>query len=1032
MGWVIHGHVSYKEAHLSMQHWLNRALLLAALSFALLLSLSSKTRADVRSPSSGIELVDADPIGGVDVVFLIDNSGSMFCTFDEEMNCTGDGSDPSQWRFEIVRAMTSWLAADNLNNQSRYPSREHRLGVVTFGTGDRTEADVDLLSLRTMSDAQLQERETQVDTLLRRDNLGRTDYVAAYTRAADLPWDQPVSDKPRIKALIMLTDGHPWVPSIAGVARELGDGSQNPEFLPTYFRELGALLDEQFPAASEPESTDGYHRWVVYLGPDWGPVRSYWSDLVGSNWRQVLSYSEIPKVIYGIMSTIYPMGELVTPAFDMPPYLSEVTFTVYGLTPLVDASAITFAAPGNRTLEASDYERSKTYGEAVIRREVSNPEPGRWSYTPAPDVKVEVSWDRFLPDLVLVEPEVAPTQLTRTSIAFRLEDAEREPIYLLPAYPLTIDAQLNTPSDKTIPLTFAQAGDGLLVSNEPILLADDGDYVLDVSVATTYGDGLPWPVVPPTRLRFRVGPPESQLAFRDASPVLAPFHIHTLDLLLYSATGDPIAIDPAYAPTPHIQAPTSRRTRVLEGPTSQGDATYATTLFVTDQDIAAGQISAHVTVQASDGATYRLTGASLAQTSVGSLQLANASPQPGKQIVKQGVPATIAFDLIWEGGAFTPAPEAPLDVSSSFLRSPAGETFPLDGLRQNGDGHYALSYTFEQPGQWQVHILGSVETPWGESVKAFEETVWAVDVIETTQASLDIVRPSHGEQLPYREPETLGTALWFTKPDVQPLELTLQALVAQGTPSGSGTGAIATPWPDLADPGAAITDLLSVSLVGPDRSDYASRLRWRVDPDDSSMLRATLSPPYPQGIYRLSVDWQPGAQDLMPPRYAPKATGGRYVEFQALGDSGIASSLCQMIPYAWLGLLAALVAWIMNGRSQRLAGSLMVREMGGTAREHRYPIAKRWRWLTIRPTNWLATAHRVKRLQVKAERADTVRVTLRAKGSSPESSTLSRAKPAFRARKGALEIRYEPARRTAATASRASRRVRKPPRRRGM
>lgn len=976
-----------------------RLLMSSLIALLALLLLAVAAQAQQPSPTPDIEIVTDDPIGGVDIVFLIDNSGSMFCEMDQDLKCIGPGSDPDALRFEMVEHFTRWLGVDNLRS---YPSREHRLGVITFGSSDRLSADLELISLKTQSDDQLQDRQHLVEGRLSREQMGKTDFIPAYTQASRLPWAQQPSDRSRIKALILLTDGHPWVPSINGVPRLLDNGQQNPNFYGAYFQALQALLDRHFPAATTPQSPDGYHRWVIFLGSDWGAVSSQWAQIVGGNARQILTSSEIPLVVHDIMATIYPMGEFISPDFDMPPYLSGVAFTVYGLSKLTSIDDITFLGPDQAPIPPASITFGEKYGDAIIRREISAPQPGKWAYRTKAATRVKVSWDKFLPELQLVEPQGAPTQLTETRIAFRLVDQQGRAIKLLPEYPVAIDAKLTWPNGQTRALPFVQTADSAFASQELVLVDAVGDYYLDVSALTTYGDRQAWNVIRPARLRFRVGAPQGQLVWGAPGDVLAPFHYHPLTFRLVSSTGSTLVIAPEYALQVEIEA-ASGAPLTLGSVAPQPDGSFVTTAFVTDRNLSAGSVSATATIRNQDGQAAILCQTLLADARIGALDIANMSPLAQRDVVKQGVPTKIAFDLVWQGGLFDPSPQAPLSLDGSFVKSPTGVTRPLTGFTRAGSGRYELTTLFDAPGQWEIHINGKAQAPSGQPVEAFREVAWAAQVIETVEASLDVIAPTHGARLSYRQPETVGSVLWFSQPEPRPLEITFQTLAVRG-----GQGLAPTALADIAQPGVALSDLLAVNLVGPDRQDYASRLQWRADPHDGSVMRAVLTPPYPLGAYKLAADWTSRALDLMRPEYAPRS-GGQQIEFQVAEGQGLLPALAQMVPYIWsMGALAALGLFF-YGRAQPLGGRLIVRELSGvTRREQAYPIASRWRWRTIKPANWIASAYRVSRIRITGQGPGEIRVQVRSQGNPVDAATLSAQRPTLDARKRTIEVRYEP------------------------
>ncbi len=417
-------------------------------------------------------LVESETVG-LDIVFLIDNSSSMY----RETSITGTliseiGHDEDFLRLKSVRYVVNRLL---FYNQRLNPGATHRVGVITFGGLDRSTVDIALEPLATDTDEARELLYEHLSAKLAEDDRGSTHPIEAITQTVKLWKDNPWPES-QVKAIILLTDGRPSITEINGVPaviKENGVDTWNPKFYEVYFGELRKVLDAAgFRQASSPGSTDGYHLWIVAIGSDedFAPVRWRWEQIVGKDhWRQISSASSIPATFDDIMENTYPLGNIIQPGnFAMLPYLDAAAFSILASAPLGDTDVVFYRQDGSQLLcSPEDGVYCLSIGDTIRWIEVRRPQPGTWKYEKRrADLEVKVRFDPLFGQMQLVEPAGIQSQLGSTRIAYQLLDKNGEPIEEQQGFPLILEGTLLVPGGAApIPLRFAPGDKGLYASS---------------------------------------------------------------------------------------------------------------------------------------------------------------------------------------------------------------------------------------------------------------------------------------------------------------------------------------------------------------------------------------------------------------------------------------------------------------------------------------------------------------------------------------------------------------------------------------
>ncbi|MCS6843332.1 MAG: VWA domain-containing protein, partial [Caldilineales bacterium] len=223
------------------RHTLVRVAVVFFLLASYVLGLSSPIKAQQETQR---DISTTPPYGGIDLVFLVDQSGSMRV------------NDPYSQRANAIKWVLQYLGIDNL-----YSRREaiHRVGVVSFGTG--AEIDLELVPLRSVDEIEWNDRYKELEQKVVAKNMVNTDVLEGL-RLVKQVFDSAstVSGGARTRGIIILTDGAPYREGWQQDPRYAGTNFYTP-----YFREMGEFIRENFPIAQSPRSTEGYHIWVLGL-----------------------------------------------------------------------------------------------------------------------------------------------------------------------------------------------------------------------------------------------------------------------------------------------------------------------------------------------------------------------------------------------------------------------------------------------------------------------------------------------------------------------------------------------------------------------------------------------------------------------------------------------------------------------------------------------------------------------------------------------------------------------------------------------
>ena len=399
------------------------------------------------APASTPILTPHQPaFGGVDVVFVVDQSGSM----------SGDRqarNDPEGLRVEAV-----WAAISRLNQDARAsdPPRVHRVSVIEFGS---EASDPPIIQGMRIADDPLDPNARSllevVSQRVRPKNLAYTNTLDALeTAAAELARleqdRQGLPSAPRVGRILLLTDGRPEIERVG--------------YLPEgYLERMNELLTNEVPADA---------LWVAGIvgeGDYWAEWQTYWQTVAAgdqaglSRVQGIPSGSEIRAYIRAMLTTW--MGgeppELPPPPavseYLSPPYLKSLLFDIE-LTEAGGIDAVSIDDPVGRRLPRDAF--LVPPGSRTAQVVVDAPMPGVWSLQGTPPGRYEVTAEPLFRDFSLAEPLTAQTQQTPIDIAFQVASDGNSPFAEDPAYPISATLRIVAPSGADRTVDMRHEGDG--------------------------------------------------------------------------------------------------------------------------------------------------------------------------------------------------------------------------------------------------------------------------------------------------------------------------------------------------------------------------------------------------------------------------------------------------------------------------------------------------------------------------------------------------------------------------------------------
>ena len=433
---------------------------------------------------------------GLDVVFLIDQSGSMGGA--DYGYPDRQATDPLGLRFEAVQ-----YALDTLGQYRLLiaPSLAVRMAVIDFG--DKPVVTLNWTPIAESPDTWSTTRQqllTQISADAFRaahnpDNLGNTNFMAAFEQAKAL-FDTLPQGEQHLRVVILLTDGEP-----CAITGPYQFNCKVPEQKKEHMALVQSLAQDAFPPPD-------YQVYVLALdstGQLWERYQGDWQAVVGDPTRatRVESAPEISARFLEILNQLLAQTTIqsaisMTPPQKLapgenilfvPPYQQQIRLSIFKANS--DPAQITVLQPDGQTLQAGNPQLTIANADRPIEVwTITYPSAGTWTFTVQSayehldvylemiplDVKAQVETD----NLTLLEP---------TNITVQLLDSAtgQPPVDPSGRFPLTVIAQIKTPQNTTDPVQLTESKPG--VYKGVYTPQTGGTYTIGVTAHTTLEDG---------------------------------------------------------------------------------------------------------------------------------------------------------------------------------------------------------------------------------------------------------------------------------------------------------------------------------------------------------------------------------------------------------------------------------------------------------------------------------------------------------------------------------------------------------------
>ncbi|MBN1564133.1 MAG: VWA domain-containing protein [Anaerolineae bacterium] len=331
----------------------------------------ASTSVQAQSPSPPV-------YSGVDMLFVVDQSGSTCGIPCGAPDYWGNGTDPDGLRFQAPQYSLQWLYQfqDLVKN---YDPLEVNMGL--FGFGDSQRLLLDWTNLSYLQDADAQRLGTDIsDQRFGNVNLGNTDMYEALREAKQMFDQAPApsaTGTQHLKAIVLLTDGEPCASNTCNDQTKTAHLARIEELMRTNFPDykLYVVISD----ANNQFFTKWQTAWETIVcanqAAGCNPMEQYVQVMNGaeisSEFNRILT-DLISQISSAVRRQTIPLNNGVG-VFDVPPYQQFLRINIFK----TDNTPIT-----NEIVRRPDGTQSpvKTQGvgTAIQTYEILLPEPGQW------------------------------------------------------------------------------------------------------------------------------------------------------------------------------------------------------------------------------------------------------------------------------------------------------------------------------------------------------------------------------------------------------------------------------------------------------------------------------------------------------------------------------------------------------------------------------------------------------------------------------------------------------------------------------
>lgn len=320
----------------------------------------------VPSQATTLAAPDVGPCNELEVVFVVDQSGSMFGSPE-----VPKASDPTQLRFFGPKA-----AINNLGTLRFGSHLGSTIKVAIIDFGDTTLLRLPWTALTPNNQTEHEQQRQQLEsTLTPGTTLGNTNFIAGLQSANSLFDSQPkVTKGCPVRSVVILTDGEPAGPNVPSEAAHFAE-------LENYVRQFMSSPDYQIYVIGIDEGN-------LY----WDKVKGYWERIAGDPAKVRRAKdgssmaSEMLQIAKQITDRLKPQGGAATlqcltgGSSAIPPFTQQVVFTVIKNNPRTDTFQV-FDESGQELTPASTTMKvtHQGVGDPIETLTVFRPTPGNWS-----------------------------------------------------------------------------------------------------------------------------------------------------------------------------------------------------------------------------------------------------------------------------------------------------------------------------------------------------------------------------------------------------------------------------------------------------------------------------------------------------------------------------------------------------------------------------------------------------------------------------------------------------------------------------
>jgi hypothetical protein len=382
---------------------------------------------------------------GIDIVFIIDQSGSMGGATESRVQA----NDPLGLRFYATQYAAEWLGSDRLRVHT---DAMYRISIIHFGSRTIVQRFPSASGsghwqvIAPNSPENWEPLRQELRRVLGPEAFGAhlnyTLPLLAFEDAKRL-FDELNPDPNRRRVIIVLTDGLPWESDSSTMA-----------FSRQHFGQLQSFVDANFPS---PE----YTIYTVAMNDSaqshWTIGEEYWQQITGGRATLVRTNDDVGVLFRRILlevtsdlptDVIYTDIEIDPGEVIIPPYLESVEFAFFLSNP-TDAPRLSINGADVEPTTASGV-TLEGEGTPIQIIRVQDPEPGRWYVDVAPpDTGVNIVMRQIRAQGTLLQPTGTHLQYIPLPIEYRMADSRGNPlrVYTESRYDLKITAEVKSDDD---------------------------------------------------------------------------------------------------------------------------------------------------------------------------------------------------------------------------------------------------------------------------------------------------------------------------------------------------------------------------------------------------------------------------------------------------------------------------------------------------------------------------------------------------------------------------------------------------------